>query len=241
MNNLLSYIDDYFTGVLNDDEKREFEQRCHNDEAFAQEVAEYISMRDQINARLQQRKKEDFEQLYQQLSVSQKSAKITILRPLALLAAACVLLLIGWFTFFQKTSPQRIADNYISTNLSTLGLNMGVSDSLQTGISAYNSKSFQIAERLFKPMISKPETAAEAIKYLGLTYLAEKKYNNALECFDQLSALSLYTNPGKFYRALTLMERSEAGDKDNAKKILQEIIDKNLFGNTEARNWIKRL
>jgi tetratricopeptide (TPR) repeat protein len=194
-----------------------------------------------LNAQLQQQKKEGFAELYQELSAPAKPAKIITLRRIAYLAAASVLLIIGLLVFLQRTTPQTIADKYIAGNLSSLSLNMGVSDSLQTGISAYNSKSYQAAARLFKPLTSKPETAPDALEDLGLTYLAMKQYSDALKNFDELSAIPLHINRGQFYKAVTLMARSEGRDTQQAKKILQEIIDKNLYGNQQARNWIKKL
>ena len=239
MKSSIHYIDDYFTGALNDDEKKDFERRCAADPDFAKEVAEYITIRDGLNAQLQQQKKEEFAELYQQLSAPSKPAKIITLERISYLAAASVLLFIGLLIFLQRTNPQTIADKYIAGNLSTLGLNMGVSDSLQSGISAYNAKSYQVAARLFKPLANKQETAPDAIEDLGLTYLAMKQYNDALKSFDELSAIPLHVNRGQFYKAVTLMARSEGQDEQQAKKILQQIIDKNLYGNQQARNWIK--
>jgi len=242
MNNSLHYIDDYFTGALNDDEKKAFEQRCLIDQAFAKEVAGYISIRDGLNVHVQQQKREEFAKLYQELSAAPaKPTKVISFKRIAFFAAACVLLIIGWFAFLKSPDPQKIANKYIAANLTTLGLNMGEADSLQAGISAYNSKSYPLAERLFMPLTNKPGTAPEAVKYLGLTHLAMKRYDEALRNFDELSAMPLYTNPGQFYKALTLMVRSQGSDVQQAKEVLQRIINKNLYGNQEARNWLKQI
>ena len=240
MSDSINYIDNYFTGALSDDEKADFEQRCTADKSFAKEVAEYISMRDAVNEYLKQQKREDFDTLYQELYTPAHSTKIVVLKRIAYLAAACILLTIGWFSFLRHSKSRLIADNYISGNLNTLGLNMGVSDSLQMGITAYNSKSYPEAEKLFKPLTYNPATAPEATKYLGLTYLADKQYEAALKSFDQLTGMSLYINPGQFYKALTLMERSKGTDREEAKKILQQIIDKKLYGYQQAASWINQ-
>jgi tetratricopeptide (TPR) repeat protein len=240
MSDSINYIDNYFTGALSDIEKSDFEKRCAADQSFAKEVAEYISMRDAINEYLKQQKREDFATQHQELSTPTNSTKIIVLKRIAYLAAACILLTIGWFSFLRHSKSQLIAANYISENLNTLGLNMGVSDSLQMGITAYNSKSYTEAERLFKPLTHRPATAPEAIKYLGLTYLADKQYDAALKNFDQLASMSLHINPGLFYKVLTLMERSEGTDRLQAKKILQQIIDKKLYGYQQANNWINQ-
>lgn len=245
MNSTLNFIDDYFTGSLNDDEKRDFERRCAADPDFAKEVAEYITIRDGLKQQLQQKRKEEFEKLRQELvvtsKISAKPSNIITLRRISYLAAASVLVILGWFAFFNQNNPQTIADKYIAANFTRLSLNMGASDSLQTGVSAYNSKSYADAERLFKPLANKQNANPDAIEDLGLTYLAMKQYDEALKNFDQLSAMSLHINKGQFYKAVTLMARSKGTDSQQAKQILQEIIDKNLYGEQEARNWIKQI
>ncbi|HEY2580801.1 MAG TPA: tetratricopeptide repeat protein [Mucilaginibacter sp.] len=241
MNTTLNYIDDYFTGALNDDEKRDFERRCASDPDFAKEVAEYITIRDGLKSELQQKRKEEFEKLRKELSVPAKPSNIITLRRISYLVAASILLILGWFAFFNRSNPQSTADKYIAANLTTLRLNMGVSDSLQMGMSAYNSKSFADAEYIFKSLASKQEANPDALEDLGLTYLATKQYDEALKSFDQLSAVTLHINKGQFYKALTLMARSKGTDNQQAKQILQEIIDKNLYGNEDARNWIKQI
>jgi len=95
---------------------------------------------------------------------------------------------------------------------------MGSSDNLQAGISAYNAKQYAQAERLFQSASEQQKNDFKAIEYLGLTHLAMKQYDQALKDFDSLSAMRLYSNPGLFYKALTLMERSEGTDLENAKK-----------------------
>jgi tetratricopeptide (TPR) repeat protein len=243
MNSALNFIDDYFTGALNDDEKRDFERRCAADPDFAKEVAEYITIRDGLKQELQQKRKEEFEKLRQELTVTANPEKSNIitLKRISYLVAASILIILGWFAFFNRTNPQTIADNYIAANLSTLSLNMGGADSLQIGMSAYNSKLYTNAEQVFKSLANKQNPSPDAIEDLGLTYLSQKRYDEALKSFDQLSAMSLHINKGKFYKALTLMARLQGTDKQQAKQILQEIIDKNLYGEQEARNWIKQI
>lgn len=241
MDNSFNYIDDYFGALLSDEEKKVFEQRCLSDNAFAEEVAAYISLRDGLKDQLNKQKKNEFTELYHQLSANQKKVRRINLGPLVYIAAASVLLFIGWFFFLKEPNTKKLADQYAAANLNTLGLNMGSSDNLQAGISAYNAKQYAQAERLFHSASEQQKTDFKAVEYLGLTHLAMKQYDLALKDFDHLSAMPLYTNPGLFYKALTLMERSEGTDPENAKKILQEVASKNLYGNKEARNWIKKL
>lgn len=242
MNNSFDYIDDYFCGLLTDAEKNVFEQRCLSDGAFAEEVASYVSLRDGLNDQLNERKKKEFTELYHQLSAhNRKTGKVINLRILSYAVAASLLLFVGWFLFFQQTGPKKLASQYITTNLSSLGLNMGKADSLQAGISAYNEKQYLRAEHIFRSAYQQRPSDSKAIEYLGLTHLAMEHYDQALKDFDQLSAMQLYSNPGLFYKALTLMKRSEGSDLKTAKQILQQVINKNLYGNKEARNWVKQI
>ena len=45
MTDTFDYIDSYFTGRLDDAEKQQFEDRCVQDQSFAEEVAFYIQSR----------------------------------------------------------------------------------------------------------------------------------------------------------------------------------------------------
>jgi cytidylate kinase len=49
----------------------------------------------------------------------------------------------------------------------------------------------------------------------------------------------LYVNHGKFYHALTLMKRNGAGDKEQAKKLLEEVRKQQLAGHKEAEVFLK--
>ena len=50
-----------------------------------------------------------------------------------------------------------------------------------------------------------------------------------------------FDNPGEFYQALTLMKRNLPGDKQKAKILLQEVVNKNLTDNETAQDWLKDL
>jgi tetratricopeptide (TPR) repeat protein len=112
-------------------------------------------------------------------------------------------------------------------------------DSLDKGVTAYNNKNYKEAESIFASLSSHN---AEAVKYLGLVYLITENYNKAIDQFETLAKnTELYANPGLFYKAVSLMKRNADGDKANAKKLLEEIIRKDLPGKREAEEWIKKL
>ena len=77
----------------------------------------------------------------------------------------------------------------------------------------------------FESIISRDSTSFQAIKYAGIVSLMMKQYDKALNYFLVLgSDTQLYSNPGKFYAALTLLKRNQPGDKLQGKKLLEEVI-----------------
>jgi TolA-binding protein len=115
------------------------------------------------------------------------------------------------------------------------------SDSLQLGIAAYNAKDYDKAEDIFRALSTNKATAVEATKNLGLTFLVRREYDDALEQFSTLSDnKNLYANPGPFYKAVTLMQRSGPGDEEAAKLILQDVVKKQLPGHKVASGWLGR-
>jgi tetratricopeptide (TPR) repeat protein len=240
----LEYIERYFLGNLTAGEMELFEKRCEGDPEFAREVSLYITMRAGIKQTLIDEKKEEFSKLYQ----NRDSKPIAVLRPLrsrvmwSAVAAASLLIFLSWMLFLKSDSPKELAEGYVKENLSSLSATMSEgSDSLQLGIAAYNAKDYNRAESIFRKLSKRKEFAVEATKDLGLTFLVRGQYDNALEQFSALSDNhSLYANPGPFYKAVTLMQRSGPGDEEAAKLILQDVVSRQLPGHKVASGWLRR-
>ena len=242
MSDVLSYIEDYFTGRLSQQEKLEFEDKCASDPAFAAEVAFYISVRDKMKQELQDQKKKGFDELYVQLS-KQPKPLIRKIYPYIAAAAACLILFVGWRIFFGSPSMQNIADNYIRENLSTLSVTMGgQQDQLRLGIAAFNNGNYSEAEQLFTSAATANPSNPEPVQYLGQVYLVTERYNEAIAEFDKLSKnAALFANPGLFYKAVALMKRAGKGDKEQARQILLQVAQQRLVGYKEAEAWLKKI
>lgn len=158
-------------------------------------------------------------------------------------AAACIAFIIAFLIFFPNGDPENLANNYIETNLATLSTTMtGESDSLMTGIGAFNQQDYPKAERIFRSLQDHEQLAPEVAEYLGITYLKSGKYDAAVAQFNKLiSYTELHVNPGKFYLALALIKRSREGDLAEAKKLLEDVVANRLPGNKEASSWLKHL
>ena len=243
MSAMLQYIDDYFTGQLPAEEKQRFAKRCENDTDFAQEVANYISVRNAVKEQLLTNMQSS--RLVTGLhSVAQKrNEKSVVIRMIPYLSAvaACLLLYFGWLFLFKPAETTQIAANYIDANFQTLSVTMGDNaDSLQLGIAAFNDKDYQKAENIFLQLSKSEPDNAEVIKNIGILYLVQKRYELALTQFEQLSRFKdLYYNPGPLYKAVTLMKRASPGDREQAKKLLEEIQASKMYGSNEATEWLK--
>ena len=158
-------------------------------------------------------------------------------------AAASVLILILFLTYNQDYKHEELVDAYISQNLSTLSTTMGsASSNLAAGIEAFNREDFSRAETNFRSLSDNADLAPETTRYLGIIYLRTGQYDKAIEQFNKLISYTyLYTNPGKFYLAIALMKRSNEGDEEEAKKLLQEVVRQKLPGYKEASNWLTHL
>lgn len=241
----LEYIEDYFSGRLSEDDRRNFEVRCEHDDAFAREVSSYILSRQSLQDALTEERRSEFVEQYRQMALQHPEApagRQTWFSYIAA-AAACILLLIAYLTYTSEDRPEQIANTYIEDHLTTLSTTMGgASDSLAIAVGAFNAGDYNKAERILLSLGRNDALLPETTKYLGLTYLKSGEYEKAIEQFDKLiSFTSLYANPGKFYLAITLMKRSANGDVERAKGLLQEVISEKLPGYKEASVWVEDL
>ena len=50
----------------------------------------------------------------------------------------------------------------------------------------------------------------------------------------------LFANAGKFYHALTLLKRNQGGDKQQAKLLLEQVVQNDLEGKATAQDWLEK-
>lgn len=157
-------------------------------------------------------------------------------------AAVLIVALAGYRMFLQQgADPRQLANRYVKEELLHLSLTMdGAGDSLQQGIAAYNEKAYPKALQLFRAVYKAHPDNSDALRYAGMTYLVTKEYDKALSCFEELAAKKeLFSNPGIFLKAVTLLQRDQQGDSEQAEKLLQQVVDEKLEGSKEAARWLK--
>lgn len=240
--NDLEVIDSYFMSSPTEKEKLQFEKRILDDVAFADEVAFYISANEVLKQELLQQKTKHLREIY---NLEKEKNQVTPVRSIwQYLAAAAVvglLVLVSWFFIGNKSSVEQLATGYIEQNFQQLNVSMGNEDSLQLGIKLFNEHKFMEGLSIFKNLNEALPDDAEVKKYAGITSLRIGDYGKALHYFTLLETdTTLFSNPGKFYKAITLLKRNGEGDKAQAKKLLHVVVDQKLEGNQIAKDWLKK-
>lgn len=241
MNNL-EYIEDYFKGQPTPDEKTSFEQRIQTDTFFAEEVAFYLSGQQAAADMANDERRVRFRQLNFNHRSSQP-AKVISMRRVVVYAAACLFLVavvMSWL-FFKPVSTEKLANQYIDSQLTTLSVSMGAHDSMQEGLQQFNAGKLEESLKTFESVYKNDNTKDLAERYAGVSALRLQQYDKAISYFEDLSTKNLYSNPGKFYLALTLMKRNQAQDKERAHTLLKEVVDQNLEGKDIAEGWLKKM
>jgi hypothetical protein len=238
----MEYIESYFKGNNTSEQKLQFEDKILNDAGFAKEVAFYISATGVISQALNEDKKQRFREIYEGNKVIAMKPRVrTLWKYMAAASVIIAAFLLTWFFSVNRSSPHQLADKYVQQNFKTLNVKMGNDDSLQVGISLFNSGKLDEASSVFETLENNDTSNSEAIKYAGIVSLRLGNYGKAVKYFSLLEAdTALYSNPGKFYKAITLLERNREGDKETAKQLLQEVVDRDLEGKNEAEKWIEK-
>jgi tetratricopeptide (TPR) repeat protein len=253
--NWIETFEKYLNDNLSDQDRIEFEAKLSSDKELEESFLIYKSIEQEFGNSIRNKPKEDelkrtlesFSKVYSEVTPMSSTKKPKgIIRILGLISSIAASLLLIFFIynkyFGSEMDMQQIALSYFNSDLERIGQTMGSNqDSLQLGISFYNQKEYSKAVQVFENMIVSDPSNSEAIKNLGLSYLGLEEYDNALAQFEKLSQMEqLYSNPGHFYKALALLLRNESGDKNQAKELLQKVIDEDQEGSKNAKDWLEK-
>jgi tetratricopeptide (TPR) repeat protein len=235
----LERIENYYDHTLSEAEREAFEDELKSNPALAEEAAFWIQARAAAQEEARARRKSEFAHLGKKVA-QRKQRAVTY----ALSAAASVLLAIGfvWYTFWKELPAgnavsQAWSTSYIEKNFSQLNRQLsGSGDSLQLAIQIYNSGDLPKAQVIFNQLLERDSLNAEAEKFAGIVSLRRGDYDQAIKHFHHLgNRTDLVSNPGKFYEALTLLQRNEPLDKKRAGNLLKEVRESKLEGWKEVR------
>lgn len=234
-------IEHYFDAKLTEAEKQQFEADLVANTDLADDTAFYL----QACLAAQRVAHEDLlKKKHQQWNALAKDSPKALSRNSWIgIAAAVLIIVLSIFYFnnsFQKDLSVR-AENYLVNNLKELPLHLSDEEqSLQGAIQDYNRQKYKESIVSAVAYLIQHPADAEALKVIGLAQLQLQKYDEALSYFQQLAAQTqLYSNPGKYYEAITYLLRDQPGDQETAKKLLNEVIERNLEGKQDALKLLK--
>jgi len=165
------------------------------------------------------------------------------LKPVMSAAAVLLIFFLGWTFFLKPASVQQLADEYIKNKFSEQPVQMGKSeDSIEIALGMFNKGEFEEAGKIADKILSSEPGNPEALKLGGIVSLRLGNYEKALFNFQKLADQpGLFTNPGLFYKAITLIKRDHPGDMESAGVLLKKVVDQNLDGKEQAEQWLKKV
>ncbi len=256
-NERVSEIENYLSGTMPEAEKQAFESRLRTDA----ELSALLSLYRTVELEMKYHEKTDQHQQALQSVLgrlgkeyftsatniaSEEATPVVQMQgkrrfpKMVAVAASVTLIIAACFIWFARQDPQQLADRYVRNNLAVLSQTMdGAKDSLQQGIAAYNNKKYTEALQIFQELYHADAGNTEALLYAGITRLATGEYEAAIQVFSELSAREqLFSNPGLFLKAVTLLQRDQPGDREQARTILRQVVDENLENAAEAKKML---
>ena len=241
----LELIENYLTGQLPPDERARFETTLRDDPDVSEAVAFYLLTRQAAQQEAREQRRAELDAL--------RSAPARPLRsvPMRWAAAASIIVLLGlgWYIFRpvnDHSSTDQLTTEYIAAHFDQLPTTMdggssgsGAVDSVRTGVELFNEGKLTEADTWFQSVLARQPTREDALTYAGIVALRQGNYDQAINLFHRLSQLTdLVGNPGTFYEALTHLKRGQPLDKEQARKLLEEVINKNLDGKQDAEQFM---
>lgn len=235
------YINDYFTGGMSPEEKNQFEKKITDDPVFARAVVFYLSTNEAAQLEMAEERKKRFQQLSISTSHINKEGIILKLKPLLAAAVLILAFFIGW-NYFNSKPVSALASNYIRDSLSTISPTMSSkTDSIQSGIILFNEGKLDEASLVFESLLKIDSNNTELLNLEGITLLRKGAYEKAIPYFEKLEKTpGLYSNPGTFYHALTLLQRNGKNDLAEARKLLELVVSEDLYGKELAQKWLSK-
>ncbi len=263
MNTDLETIENYVTGQLAPEQRVRFEADLRTDPALAEALAFYVLSKQVAKEQAYEQRKAELDALRQKpaqltgaMGETETRVRPLLSFPMRWAAAASIVLLLGlgWY-FLQPTATEtrpiasEQVDAYITTQLGQLPTTMdggptgsATADSLKMGVGLYNKGNIAEAGVVFESVLTSQPDNDSALKYSGLVSLRRGNYDKAVTLFHRLSQRTeLFSNPGPFYESLALLKRGRPLDKEQAKKLLEQVIVRNLEGKADAQKLINSL
>ncbi len=250
-------FEDYLTNKMSEKERLLFEEQLARDEDMRADFGVYAKIEEEMkqdpeSKAEEQALKESLATLnttYFNAQHRENAPTIPISRNntwnyILGIAATSVVFLAAYFVFFHSVQDvNQMAGEYFTSRYEQLGQTMGsTEDLMQQGISAYNKQDYETAINYFEAVLDENPQHYQAKLNIGLSYLSMQEWENALSQFGELAERQdLFQNEGRFLQAVAYLKRNEEGDNEKAKPLLEEVVERNLYGAERAKQWLKEL
>lgn len=239
-------IEDFFEKRLSDSEARAFEKELEGNPELAKSVAFYLLARqaasDEYAERLALRHKE----WTARPAPEQEKGKVLRIPQWYYTAAASLLIILGIVSYFLIRNPDNqsmhsYAAEYRQHDLSKISITMSADlDSLKLAVGSYNSGDYAGAGRILDRLLNNDPDNPELLKVAGLNELGRGEFGSAITYFQKLGTHEeLFANPGKFYEAVAWISSDLPDGEIKARKLLEEVVEKNLDKKEIAEKWLK--
>lgn len=179
---------------------------------------------------------------------SASTANIRLLNIRRIVAVAAILLLgiIAWQMFAIDANYNQLTDEYLAVQYANNELRKGevvdLGELRVKAITAYNNKAYQEAAQLRQQVAQTAEATEYDFFFLGLSYLYQQPAvsDKAIEAFRQAIAhpQKELLEESEWHLALSYLK---AGQLNDAKQLLQQIVDNQSWQDDKAEQLLKAL
>jgi tetratricopeptide (TPR) repeat protein len=237
---IYTLIERYLAGELNPDENKAIEDRIKSDPDFAEKVALFRSLSENLKSRFsgeqdEQRLRESL-QAISKAELTKKSGKVISLQWYHWAAAASIAIL-GVFWFYTTTPTLPHYSQYAFHG--SLSLAERGDDSLvHKAEGAFNSAKYEQAVPLFNQLLEAEPDNTELQLYKGVSLLELDRYKEAESIFQAIKeSNTVYRDRAIWYLALSALKQK---DYDKCKAFLDQLSpDSEDHG--KAEEILKRL
>lgn len=253
-------IDNYFKGLLSEDEEKSFMERLSNDASFDEKFRleeqlinalnedswSFVKVtNEEVEAYSDLFKNEELQRLKKTLSETNSKLKAkkkgSTERLFYYLAAACIVVFLMLKLFFnQNVSNQELYNDYIALNdLPSFVSRSDESSQLVKAQEFFVNKKYAEALLIFESLDDSDDFISKVLIYKGISETELGQYNDAQETFDSLINSNLFdAQTGYWYKALLFLKQDRV---EEVKSILNKIIEEDLFKNEEAKELINKI
>ena len=212
-------FEEYLAGSLNQAELEMFENKLKTDSAFAEGFQTYKNLSHYLSDKFgNETESEAFKENLKSISskyfiqkdeaVSEEKTSKKSFTFYKYAIAACVIVMLGVFTFGEFSNPSYgDFNNYDTISLTVRGEN---DDLLKTGENAFNSKDFASAEKAFAQLIQIDPSNAELNLYSAISNIELSDYDKADELLTEIAnENSAYKSKAIWYLALSKLKQED--------------------------------